>query len=307
VTAFSSNASSTLSTVLFDGWKGQLQGFSSYWTTFTDAMLKKFTDMIAQMAVQWMTFQAAEMMGINLPGMGGSGGSVGSSGGSILSGAGLLGKLGLGGGSIDEATSELAAQGVLSDAGSGVALTYGSADYAAAMSDLGLDAGEDALLGAEAASGPVGWAILAATMLDKMTGGKGMAAIMNVGSSIWNGVSDAASSVGDAVSSAWDAVTSIFHGGGIVGTDSAPTRSIPSLAFAGAPRLHQGFAPDEFPAILQKGERVLSRKENASYGGGDININIGGNVIGDARTFNDFTKKIQAALDEHNRRRIGTS
>ncbi|MFQ3623825.1 MAG: hypothetical protein SNJ73_09795, partial [Acetobacteraceae bacterium] len=56
----------------------------------------------------------------------------------------------------------------------------------------------------------------------------------------------------------------IFHRGGMVG-DPAPGRSVPALAFAGAPRFHAGglpgLRPDEVPAILQRGERVLSREE----------------------------------------------
>jgi hypothetical protein len=42
---------------------------------------------------------------------------------------------------------------------------------------------------------------------------------------------------------------------------------VPALAFAGAPRLHEGayLRPDEVPAILQRGERVLSRAEARAY------------------------------------------
>ena len=70
----------------------------------------------------------------------------------------------------------------------------------------------------------------------------------------------------------------VHHAGGIVG-GSAPMRAVPMLAFAGAPRMHSGgFAglrPDEVPAILQKGERVLSRRETAEYGaGGPVTVNI---------------------------------
>ena len=70
----------------------------------------------------------------------------------------------------------------------------------------------------------------------------------------------------------------VHHAGGIVG-GTAPTRAVPIMAFAGAPRMHSGgFAglrPDEVPAILQKGERVLSRRETAAYGaGGAVNITI---------------------------------
>ncbi|MDB5658089.1 MAG: phage tail tape-measure protein [Cypionkella sp.] len=70
----------------------------------------------------------------------------------------------------------------------------------------------------------------------------------------------------------------VQHAGGIVG-GSAPMRAVPMWAFAGAPRMHSGgFAglrPDEVPAILQKGERVLSRQETSGYGaGGNVSITI---------------------------------
>lgn len=63
-----------------------------------------------------------------------------------------------------------------------------------------------------------------------------------------------------------------WHRGGLVGIDSPTfTRSIPLMAFEGAPRLHSGggwFAQDEYPAILQRGERVLNRDETAAYHAG---------------------------------------
>lgn len=61
----------------------------------------------------------------------------------------------------------------------------------------------------------------------------------------------------------------VAHSGAVVGLTGS-TRSVPSALFADAPRLHSGgtvgLRPDEVPAILQRGERVLSRKETASYG-----------------------------------------
>jgi len=66
---------------------------------------------------------------------------------------------------------------------------------------------------------------------------------------------------------------SYFHSGGIVGESYSPTRMLPAYAFAEAPRYHNGLSTDEFPAILQRGERVLSRKEVAQ-GGGNISFNI---------------------------------
>lgn len=61
----------------------------------------------------------------------------------------------------------------------------------------------------------------------------------------------------------------ILHTGGMVGSPG-PGRMVPAMAFANAPRMHAGgwagIKPDEVPAILQKGERVLSRREAAGYG-----------------------------------------
>lgn len=58
-----------------------------------------------------------------------------------------------------------------------------------------------------------------------------------------------------------------FHEGGVVGVDGTP-RFAPAALFHNAPRLHDGafLSPDEVPAILQRGERVLSRAEAATYG-----------------------------------------
>jgi lambda family phage tail tape measure protein len=66
--------------------------------------------------------------------------------------------------------------------------------------------------------------------------------------------------------------SSIFHDGGIVGASNVARRAIPAYAFAGAPRFHNGLMPDEFPAILQKGETVLPK--NTKMGGNNIIFNI---------------------------------
>ncbi|MCE5334213.1 MAG: hypothetical protein LLG06_06455, partial [Desulfobacteraceae bacterium] len=54
------------------------------------------------------------------------------------------------------------------------------------------------------------------------------------------------------------------HSGGMAGS-STVQRFLPEGLLAFAPRLHSGLAPDEIPAILQTGERVLNRKEAAEY------------------------------------------
>lgn len=58
-------------------------------------------------------------------------------------------------------------------------------------------------------------------------------------------------------------LSSFFHEGGTVGDGAAPTRMMPAALFATAPRFHNGLQPDEFPAILQKGETVLPRGTSA--------------------------------------------
>ncbi|MDO4952392.1 MAG: hypothetical protein Q4E34_01015, partial [Synergistaceae bacterium] len=65
----------------------------------------------------------------------------------------------------------------------------------------------------------------------------------------------------------------IFHDGGIVGQTASPMRAVSASVFANAPRLHTGnLRADEYPAILQRGEGVLSRKQMANLGrGGDSN------------------------------------
>ena len=51
----------------------------------------------------------------------------------------------------------------------------------------------------------------------------------------------------------------LWHKGGLVGYDNPQTRFVNPALFAGAPRLHKGLAPDEYPAILQRGETVTPK------------------------------------------------
>lgn len=93
---------------------------------------------------------------------------------------------------------------------------------------------------------------------------------------------------------------SILHAGGVVGTPS-PGRMVPALAFAGAPRMHNGgwagLRPDEVPAILQRGERVLSRREAAGYGASVAapNVNVTINA-GDAESFRQSRTQVAADI-----------
>lgn len=74
---------------------------------------------------------------------------------------------------------------------------------------------------------------------------------------------------------------SVKHSGGMAGT--GPVRRVNPLLFAGAPRFHGGglvgLKPDERPAILQTGERVLNRQQTADYNGGGAGSGGGTRVI----------------------------
>jgi lambda family phage tail tape measure protein len=78
---------------------------------------------------------------------------------------------------------------------------------------------------------------------------------------------------------------STAHSGGVVGSTSFPQRRVSASTFMGAPRLHDGLAGDEFPAILQRGETVLPRGASMSAQGTNITTNVtinseGGGFLG---------------------------
>lgn len=92
----------------------------------------------------------------------------------------------------------------------------------------------------------------------------------------------------------------IHHSGGIVGMGGVPTRSVPMSVFAYAPRFHEGggiFGPNEYPAVLMRGERVLNPRETRAYnsglsaGGGKSSPQINIQVINQTGT--DATAEVQ--------------
>ncbi|MBA4492427.1 phage tail tape measure C-terminal domain-containing protein [Paracoccus sp. S1E-3] len=104
-----------------------------------------------------------------------------------------------------------------------------------------------------------------------------------------------ANALSGALGGAGGIFASIMHTGGMVGAGS-PSRMVPALAFAGAPRMHSGgmvgLRHDEVPAILQRGERVLSRREAQDYGKG-VTVNINAR---DAESFRQSRTQIAADI-----------
>jgi hypothetical protein len=76
---------------------------------------------------------------------------------------------------------------------------------------------------------------------------------------------------------------------------------VPAMAFAGAPRLHAGgwagLRPDEVPAILQRGERVLSKREASasarSASAPSVNVTI---MARDAESFRQSRTQVAADI-----------
>ena len=65
------------------------------------------------------------------------------------------------------------------------------------------------------------------------------------------------------------AAAPLLHAGGVVGEPVRQHRVVPLTLFHGAPRFHQGggfLTRTEFPAILELGERVLTRRQQAAVG-----------------------------------------
>jgi len=114
-----------------------------------------------------------------------------------------------------------------------------------------------------------------------------------------------ADALGGALGGLGEMFAGVFHQGGIVG-GPAPSRMVPAMAFANAPRLHNGgwagLKSDEVPAILQRGERVLSRRESRAYGdggggngggGGAVTVNI---MTRDAESFRQSRTQVAADM-----------
>ncbi|MCA0202998.1 MAG: hypothetical protein LCH92_01540 [Proteobacteria bacterium] len=100
----------------------------------------------------------------------------------------------------------------------------------------------------------------------------------------------------------------IFHSGGTVGGTSM-SRQVSPLVFADAERMHDGaylgLRHDEVPAILQKGERVLSRAEVAGAGNqsapASIIINVEG-ANGDQHVMDLVREGVSQGLELYDRR-----
>ena len=76
------------------------------------------------------------------------------------------------------------------------------------------------------------------------------------------GSGDGTAGGGGLLASAGSVLAGFFHEGGVAGVETTRTRELDASVFATAPRFHAGgvagLAPDELPAVLRRGEAVLT-------------------------------------------------
>jgi phage-related minor tail protein len=90
-----------------------------------------------------------------------------------------------------------------------------------------------------------------------------------------------------------------FHTGGVVGSTGAITHNLPSSVFAGAVRYHTGgiagLAPDEVPAVLRKGERVLTSAQQHAMKSGNASLHFNPQIEINYQAGDGSSSKVDAA------------
>ena len=173
-----------------------------------------------------------------------------------------------GAGAAARAAGAAAAEGAEQAATGWGAVTAALAEYAAKARDIGGDIGNALVSAFTSAENAVGEFVKTGKLdfRDLVTSMIADLAKLAARRFILGPIANALSG---ALGGAGGLFANILHAGGVVGSPG-PGRMVPALAFASAPRMHSGgwagIKPDEVPAILQRGERVLSRREAAGYG-----------------------------------------
>ena len=150
------------------------------------------------------------------------------------------------------------------------AVTAALSDYASKARDIGGDIGQSLVGAFQSAENAVGQFVRTGKLdfRDLVTSLLADLAQLAARRFILGPIANALSGV---FAGAGGIFANVLHAGGMVGS-AGPSRMVPAMAFAAAPRMHgggmAGLRHDEVPAILQRGERVLSRREAQSYGAG---------------------------------------
>ena len=172
-------------------------------------------------------------------------------------------------------------------------------DYAAKARDIGADVGNALVNAFQGAENAIGEFVKTGKLKfgDLVTSLIADLAKLAARRFILGPIANALSGV---LGSAGGLFANILHAGGVVGSPG-PGRMVPAMAFAAAPRMHAGgwagLRPDEVPAILQRGERVLSRREAAAAARGSsaptVNVTI---TTRDAESFRQSRTQVAADI-----------
>ncbi|KAA2315118.1 phage tail tape measure protein [Pseudooceanicola sediminis] len=175
------------------------------------------------------------------------------------------------------------------------AVTAALSDYASRAREIGGDIGQSLVSAFQSAENAVGQFVKTGKLnfRDLVTSLLADLAQLAARRFILGPIANALSGV---FSGAGGIFANVLHAGGMVGS-AGPSRMVPAMAFAAAPRMHDGgmtgLRHDEVPAILQRGERVLSRREAQSYGAGGVNVTV---MARDAESFRQSRTQVAADI-----------
>jgi len=178
------------------------------------------------------------------------------------------------------------------------AVTAALSDYASKARDIGGDIGQSLVSAFQSAENAVGEFVKTGKLKfgDLVTSLIANMAKLGARKFILGPIANALGGVLGGAGGAGGIFANILHAGGMVGA-TGPSRMVPAMTFATAPRMHSGgvagLRHDEVPAILQRGERVLSRREAQSYGGGGVNVTI---MARDAESFRQSRTQVAADI-----------
>ncbi|HEY5411096.1 MAG TPA: phage tail length tape measure family protein, partial [Caulobacteraceae bacterium] len=141
--------------------------------------------------------------------------------------------------------------------------------------------------------GPAGTAMdpiyTAPSAMSSLTGGGGSNPLSGLMSMFGGGKSSAGAT--DSLGMMADL---LHEGTSYVGTP-APKVNVSSSLFVGAPRLHSGLAPDEYPAILQTGEEVV-RRGGSRVGSRNTTVNMHIHGVSDTGGFQRSQRQIASRM-----------
>ena len=101
-------------------------------------------------------------------------------------------------------------------------------------------------------------ALLVAAIGGDGSGGELLGSIIGSVASIVGGVGGVGAGI--------DKIPIVFHGGGVVGKDAAPTRLVPEHVFANAPRAHAGLGAGERAIIAKDNESIFTEGQTKALG-----------------------------------------